>query len=330
MKVAAFTLVFLPNTGGSGIVALLLANGLAALGCSVSLYTPTDGPAATAGQAFRLHRKPRLRDIARAVRDSDIVHCHGLMIAPLLLGVLFGKPVVVTHHMMKAKGARGVRNALLTRLCLNVAPSRAVRDSYRSRGRWHVIPNPFWQEVFRSAAPSVRGPDVAVVARLVPEKGVDEAIAAFARADLPSASRLRIFGSGPGRQDLEALAASLGLRDRVVFEGERPPREVARALRRAKVQIIPSRWQEPFGLVALEGLASGCRVVSSGTGGLPEALGDFGRCYRSGDLARLSELLEEEYARDDPADARLQAHLARHAPHKVAATYHEVFRSMAR
>ena len=39
--------------------------------------------------------------------------------------------------------------------------------------------------------------------------------------------------------------------------------------------MIPSKWEEPFGLIALEGIASHIRIISSSSGGLPEVLGNI-------------------------------------------------------
>ena len=46
------------------------------------------------------------------------------------------------------------------------------------------------------------------------------------------------------------------------------------AMARAAIVVVPSRWPEPFGLVALEALASGAALICSPRGGLPEVAGD--------------------------------------------------------
>ena len=48
--------------------------------------------------------------------------------------------------------------------------------------------------------------------------------------------------------------------------------------------LVPSSWQEPFGLVALEALSQGCRVAVSKRGGLPEAVGRFGQVFSDFDI----------------------------------------------
>lgn len=72
-------------------------------------------------------------------------------------------------------------------------------------------------------------------------------------------------------QQLEVLAPVAA---QVEVVKDQPLQAVKDALRRAAIAVVPSIWQEPFGLTALEAHAAGCAVVSSGTGGLREASGD--------------------------------------------------------
>jgi glycosyltransferase involved in cell wall biosynthesis len=58
------------------------------------------------------------------------------------------------------------------------------------------------------------------------------------------------------------------------MRGYVPHAEVLVAMARASIVVVPSRWAEPFGLTALEALASGAALVCSGRGGLPEVAGD--------------------------------------------------------
>ncbi len=115
-------------------------------------------------------------------------------------------------------------------------------------------------------------------ARLVPEKGLDIAIAALAlvREQFPTA-RLRLAGEGPLRPELERQAAVLGVADSTEFLGARSPDEIATLVDSATVVLVPSRL-EGFGLIALEGMLGLRPVVAARTGGLPEVLGRAEGC----------------------------------------------------
>src|SRR5690606_12170050 len=93
-------------------------------------------------------------------------------------------------------------------------------------------------------------PVIGMVGRLIEQKGIEYGLRAFAAVapDYPDA-RLLISGEGPLRNKLEALAASLGVKDRVQFLGWRE--DVLRIFAALDIFLMPSLW-EGFGLVLLE------------------------------------------------------------------------------
>jgi len=62
-------------------------------------------------------------------------------------------------------------------------------------------------------------------------------------------------------------------------------------LRRAEVHVVPSRWDEPFALTILEGMACGLATIASRTGGAPEVVGDAGLLFERDSVADLSGAL---------------------------------------
>jgi glycosyltransferase involved in cell wall biosynthesis len=91
-----------------------------------------------------------------------------------------------------------------------------------------------------------------------------------------------------------------------------------------EILAVPSLWKEPFGIVALEGMACGCVPLVSDGGGLPEAVGKAGCIFKSGndeDLAnQISRILEDDSLRAS-LRAAAPSHLARHTARKMAADY---------
>lgn len=118
-------------------------------------------------------------------------------------------------------------------------------------------------------------PTVAVAARLVYPKGVDVLVKAMAivRRTIPSA-RLVVAGDGPERGNLAKLAANLGIADAVQLLGYVKQDALEKAFAPAWVQVAPSRWIEPFGLVAAEALMRGTACIVTNTGGLAEIVDD--------------------------------------------------------
>jgi glycosyltransferase involved in cell wall biosynthesis len=118
---------------------------------------------------------------------------------------------------------------------------------------------------------SLGGPCVLGIGRLQREKGFDLLIEAFGMivGQFPQLS-LRIIGDGPERPALERQASQLGLQGRVEFPGSMPNGELPRYISQASLVAVPSRYVEPFGLVAVEAARMGKAVVAANTGGLAE------------------------------------------------------------
>jgi glycosyltransferase involved in cell wall biosynthesis len=126
------------------------------------------------------------------------------------------------------------------------------------------------------------------VGQLIRGKGVQLLLAAMARMKTPR--MLDIVGTGNMEPKLRALAAQLGIEGRVRFNGfQSNPQDWMRA---AKCVVVPSFWQEPYGLVAAEAVALGRPVVAFAIGGLPEACGGKATLVPPGDIDALADALE--------------------------------------
>ncbi|MDA8063504.1 MAG: glycosyltransferase family 4 protein [Actinomycetota bacterium] len=128
--------------------------------------------------------------------------------------------------------------------------------------------------------------------RLDPEKGVEVLIDAWRRADLGADAVLLVVGApvvtgGDYLDHLRQLAPAS-----VRFLGAQ--RDVVTPLHASDVAVVPSMWDEPFGRVVIEGLATGRPVVASRVGGIPEILtGRLDRfLFDRGDAAQLADRLE--------------------------------------
>ena len=140
----------------------------------------------------------------------------------------------------------------------------------------------------RAPTDSGHSVDLLFAGQLIRGKGVQLLLAAMARMKTPRT--LDIVGTGNMEPKLKALAEELGIADRVRFNGfQTNPQEWMRA---ARCVVVPSLWQEPFGLVAAEAVALGRPVVAFAVGGLPEACGGKATLVPPGDVAALAKALE--------------------------------------
>ncbi len=134
--------------------------------------------------------------------------------------------------------------------------------------------------------PSVPAPEIGVpedyifaLSRIDSNKGLDYLIRAFDRVRRTSATRLLIGGGSQApktheaevRANLARLVDSLGLEEKVTFTGYIPDEHLDTYYRRARVFVLPSKY-EPFGMTVLEAMACGTPVVATGHGGLRHVL----------------------------------------------------------
>lgn len=114
-------------------------------------------------------------------------------------------------------------------------------------------------------------PHLIHVSNFRPVKRAPEAVEVLGKVLKERDAHLLMVGDGPDLQRAVSKAKELGLMERVSFLGNRE--DVAYLLAAADIMLLPSE-SESFGLAALEAMASGCAVVASNIGGLPEVLSD--------------------------------------------------------
>ena len=272
---------------------------------------------------------------ARSDLQCARVRCHGTWdpLCRWAIGRLLRRfePDVVQTHMGRASalGGRAARSAgyptlamLHTMIQLKYyraidlfVPTTADQEAYlRENGvpadRIERIPH------FRSLAPvaAARAPRrtdgvVKTLGRFVHKKGFDVLLHAAARAAAQGAPfRLEIGGDGPERVSLKALAARLGIADRVTFCGWID--DVAAFLADADLFVLPSRI-EPFGIVVLEAMACGVPIVATRVSGPMETLNeDTALLVHSDDPAAMAEAVMAAFAAPEAAEARAHAALA--------------------
>lgn len=140
-----------------------------------------------------------------------------------------------------------------------------------------------------------------------------------------------IVGDGPERENLDKLAHKLGIVGQVRFTGPLQGARLVAELNRHRIMAVPSSYAEPFGIVALEGLACGCVPVASVRGGLVDAIGPHGLTFENGNSADLAARLATLLT-DDGLQERLLAdrerHLGQHTARAVAERYIAQFETL--
>jgi len=312
---------FFPSTGGIEIATNLLAREFMALGLEVRVITQSQGDGAF---PFPVIRRPRAMELFRQVRWCDIFLQNNISLRTLWPLCFVRRPLYITHQtwITNADGTTGWPHRLkrfVLRCATSLAISRAIAEQLPVPSI--QVGNPYDDEVFKNSQ-GTRERELIFVGRLVSDKGADLLLEALSL--LKSKPRLTVAGDGPERAGLERQVADLKLEAQVDFIGNQTSEQLADVLNRHQILVVPSRWREPFGIVALEGIACGCVVVGSAAGGLAEAIGPCGVTFPNGDARALASAVER-LLEDPPERDRIRhlsgRHLAQFTPRHVAETY---------
>lgn len=328
MKILFSSHTFYPNLGGLEAVSLMLAREFARAGHEVVVITQTPAGADEPKFPFALVRRPSARERMRLTRWADVVFHNNISLRAAWPLLLIRRPWVVAHHIWLPRGhgltaiKAGIKRGVL-RGAHNITISQAIAADFSTPCT--VIPDPYDDETFRPLPGIAKDRDLVFVGRFVSDKGLPDLLQALVqlrqRGVRPG---LTVIGAGPEDAAWRRLTSELGLEAQVQFIGVRRGAELAVELNRHRALVVPSRWHEPFGIVALEGMACGCAVVGSEGGGLKEAIGTAGLTYPNGDVPALADCLHTALTDERAVQQCRQAaaeHLARHAPASVADRY---------
>jgi glycosyltransferase involved in cell wall biosynthesis len=334
MKILISSHAFPPDIGGLETVARVLADTFTALGNEVRVVTQSLAPAQDPAEfTYQVHRRPDAKTLWRQVLWCDILFQNNISLRSLWPALILRRPWVVAQQMWLTRvgGAEGWQDRLkkqLIRRGAATAISRAIARELPIPAT--LIGNPYEMELFRLLPEVPRARDLVFLARLVSDKGGDVLIAALAELKKEGLTpNLTIIGDGPEAGNLRRQAEELGVADQVNFAGKMKGEPLARALNAHEIMVVPSRLPEPFGVVALEGIACGCALIGSEEGGLPDAIGPCGILFPNGDAVALAHaikrLLQDAGLRES-LRAGAASHLAKHTPRGIAEAYLEVFR----
>ena len=141
-----------------------------------------------------------------------------------------------------------------------------------------IVREPAGEAVGKPAVELAGEPEIVFLGRVTPYKGVAVALEALVllRSEHGIQARLVVVGpeDAPHGADMRRLAERLGISQSVSWRGQQSPDEVAAVLARAHALLVPSTWDEPFGLVAIEGAFARVPVVAADVGGISEGLHD--------------------------------------------------------
>lgn len=298
-----------PIKSGISRVAGELTNRLRSRGVEVDVLSANEIPRWT----FKEFRFSSLAlhwpSVQAHLGDYDILHVHGTVPTFSDAGLIFGRlgtrlarpgsAVVYTHHSdIDIAGLDipvGIYNAIHRRL-LGLAdhvvastPSYAMQlEGVPRPGRISAVAFGVDAGRFSSPAPKPDRFNVLFVGQLRPYKGVDVLLRAWRKV---KNADLHIVGDGHERENLEALAAQLGLKS-VHFHGSVTDKQLKEFYANSHALVLPSkRKAEAFGLVLLEAMAAGCVPIAADLPGVSDVVATTGYTFPVGDHEALTHLL---------------------------------------
>ena len=310
---------FFPDIGGTETATESMAQEFSKAGHNVVVVTRTLGePMALA--AYELVRRPSVRRLLQLYQWCDVILQRSVALRSAWPLLFIRKPWVVIHDdwLDRGKGVRVWLKRQVIRFSKNIAISHAVADRLQIPAT--VILNAYRSEIFNRPLGDNRRHDLIFVGRLIRGKGVQLLIDAVRELERRGFRR-KLTIVGTGSDGPEFMRAAEGLP--ITFVGVKRDRELSNIIADHKILVVPSLEPEPFGIVALEGLACGCSVVASGHGGLPEAIGPHGVLFEPGNPTALAEAILAADAAPELLDGVTQ-YLMQHEAGYVAGKYLQV------
>lgn len=301
MKIIIYSRNFYPVGGGVPLFTKICAEQLIKKGHDVEVITATAG---SCDEYSYLVRELGLFNLMKRVMKSDITigvepSSKLTLFSPILR--LIGKPIIMTYHNWPDRKNLPLffAEVMSATFCKNVFCSVAIKQAWLANGQ--VCPNPYNAHIFdyemgRRKSFSDRKVDFCYVGRLVPKKGVENLLQAISGLSQKGVKlKGHIIGEGVLTNKLKALCEQLGLNGQITFLGNQSQERVFEQLSDVKICVVPSEWEEPFGIVATEGLASGCRLVVSEGGGLKDAAGPVSDVFTNGSVGCLTKAIENSF-----------------------------------
>jgi glycogen(starch) synthase len=299
MRILFWSSTFWPSIGGVQVLAAKLLPALEERGYEHIVVTPQSRDEQLNAAYYKgipIHRFPfwhsmvnidQLVQVRQQVAElkrtfaPDLIHINAVSRSDFfhhLTAHVHSAPVVVTLHGGWSPEAnmiveRTLRNATWVVGCSEATLNEGRQLVPEMRPCSSVIHNGLEVPPLQPMPLSFNPPRLLCLGRLVEDKGFDVALGALALLveRFPQVC-LTIAGDGPARADLELQASRLGILQAVQFTGWVDPEKIPELVNTASVVVMPSRWQEPFGLVALEAALMARPVVATRVGGLPEVV----------------------------------------------------------
>lgn len=305
MNILMTSVFFYPHIGGIETVTEYLADEFTRMGHHVTVVTRTS----EAGEKtfpYKVLRQPSKRELWKVFKDCEVFVHQGISLNWVWPLFLKRKPwFVVYHQVYYQPGILGKLKKLCSSFSHNIAVSNTTAKGSGLKDVT-VIYNSFNSQYYHNGK-NINRDGIVYVGKVTKAKGVDVLIEGFNlfKKKTSNSMKLTIVGGSNIQHESDIFknqASNSEYAKDIIFTGFKQPMEINEILNRNKIQVVPSVAAEAFGVVVLEGLSCGCRMVGSDGDGIAEAMHGCGHLFKKGDSKDLCEKLilsdlqtDEEY-----------------------------------
>jgi glycosyltransferase involved in cell wall biosynthesis len=341
MRILFISYRFYPYVGGIEVNSEILASYFTSFGAEVRLLTTTvsDKERDVENFNFEVFRNPGFKERCQLFKWADIIYENNPSLSLSWMSIFSKVKRVVALRTWVARmdGSLAWQDKLklwwIKMADAVIAVSEEVRRQTFKEAI--VIGNPYRNELFIMNPTFERDSNSFVfLGRLVSDKGADMAIQLVAnllaefRGEVFS---LIIIGNGEEEARLKKMVTELKLQQYITFTGILRGEALVKMLNKCKYILIPSKWREPFGNIALEGMACGCLPIVSDGGGLVDAVGNAGIVFQRNNIKDLTDKIIY-LLKNSNLEASLRSnfsnHLEKHKPDIVSEKYFEVLKNV--
>ena len=328
LKILIYSPSYLPKIGGLENTSSAVAKAYVENGHEVNVITQTSlqEEQEEIEAPYIIHRQPSLWQTFKLFYWCNLVHFPNVSLKGVWPLLFLRRTFCVSHHTTNYSLDGSIN--FLGRLKYKVASyAHNTSCSYYTNSLLYrkgiVINSPYNEKQFFPLPTIQRNKELVFLGRLVSDKGCNLIIEALKilRDTKQIKPKFSIIGDGPELNPLKELCLQYQMNEQVEFLGSITGSILNEKLNEHQILIAPSIWEEPFGKVAIEGLAAGCKVIVSQSGGLPEAVGKLGIIFERNNSLDLAEKIELALNAPLPNKYELSQHLQKFSISTIGKKY---------
>lgn len=338
MNILFFSHSFYPKIGGIETVSMQLASNFQEREEVTVIVVSRTKEKGDLIFPFQIVRDPSMKKMNILLQWCDVVFENNPCFGMSWLNFIVRKPKVVALHTWivipgtKITFLQKIKKTMLADYNEVIACSNKIKEFTFNKS--FVIENAYDNTLYRDLG-QIKTKDFVFLGRLVSDKGADmciELINELKKLDGKEYS-LTIIGDGPEMEPLKELTIMHNISHQVRFLGFLTGQAIVSELNAHRFLLVPSRWEEPFGIVALEGMACGCIPIVSDGGGLPDAVGAAGVVFKRNSLSSLTQTTIALLNDQEHQTSLLQlaeTHLNLHTEKQVSQRYFDVIQKASK